>query len=595
MRKAAFVLLFLATVALAQPSRDQQKPLAFTHVVVIDATGSPELPDRTVVISKGHIAAIGETGKIRVPLDADVVDATGKFLIPGLWDMHVHWYDRDYLPLFVANGVTGIRIMWGSDDHHRWRQQIERAELVGPHMVIASAIIDGPKPFWPGSIFVASETEARQAVLKSKSDGADFIKVYSYLPRDAYFAIADQSKQAGIPFVGHVPMTVSALEASEAGQKSIEHLTGVLQVCSRHEEILMGRAQEEFAKRLADPNPAAFKGAKSILAQEADLLDNYDPEKAQNVFLSFKKNGTWQVPTLTVLRAYAYLDDPSFTQDPRIKYMPRSVRASWDPKDNPVMKDTSPQEIAFRKRAFEKDLLVVGEMHRLGVPMLAGTDVLNPYCFPGFSLHDELQWLVRAGMPPMSALQSATINPARFLGRQKEMGTIERGKIADLVLLDANPLADIGNTKKINAVVLGGKLYSRGSLDKMLAQVETLASRKSIAELLRKTIDSQGIESAIKQYHALRSSQPTTYDFGEGELNDLGYELLHDQKVKQAVEILKLNAEMYPNSFNAHDSLGEVFLADGQKGPAIQNYQKSLELNPKNTNASEMLKKLSDK
>lgn len=593
MRKAAFLLLFLAAVAFAQRPPEQQKPLAFTHVAVIDATGKPELPDRTVVISKGHITAIGETGKIRVPLDADVVDARGKFLIPGLWDMHVHWYDKDYLPLFVANGVTGIRLMWGSDEHHRWREQIEKGELVGPQMVIASAIIDGPKPFWPGSVSVASETEARQAVLKSKADGADFIKVYSYLPRDAYFAIANQSKQSGIPFVGHVPMTVSALEASEAGQKSIEHLTGVLQACSRHEDLLLNKAQEEFANRIADPNPATFKGAKSLLAQEGDLLDNYDPEKAQKLFSTLRKNGTWQVPTLTVLRAYAYLNDPSFTQDPRMKYMPRSVRASWNPKDNPVMKDTSPQEIAFRKRAFGKELVVVGAMDRAGVPILAGTDVLNPYCFPGFSLHDELELLVKAGLPPIAALQAATLNPARFFGREREMGTIEQGKTADLVLLDADPLSDIENTTKINAVVLGGKFFGRSSLDQMLAQVEALASKKSIAELLRQTIDKQGVESAIEQYHQLRTSQPTGYDFGESELNGLGYQLLHEQKTKQAVEILKLNVEIYPNSFNSYDSLGEAFLADGQKDLAVQNYKKSLELNPKNTNAFEMLKKLS--
>jgi hypothetical protein len=156
--------------------------------------------------------------------------------------------------------VIGIRIMWGFDDHHRWREQIEKGELVGPHMAIASAIIDGPKPFWPGSISVTNQAEARQAVLKSKSDGADFVKVYSFLPRDAYLAIADQSKQAGIPFVGHVPMTVSVLEASEAGQKSIEHLTGLLQACSRREDVLMSEKNSRNGSRtLIAPRSKAQK------------------------------------------------------------------------------------------------------------------------------------------------------------------------------------------------------------------------------------------------------------------------------------------------------------------------------------------------
>lgn len=587
------LFLFFVAVAFAQEPPNQQRPLAFLHVTVIDATGTPEQPDRTVVISKGRITTIGESGKIRVPQNADVVDARGKFLIPGLWDMHVHWYEKDYLPLFIANGVTGIRVMFGYDDHHRWREQIEKGELLGPHMVIASPIIDGPKPYWPGSVSVATEAEARQAVLRAKSDGADFIKVYSFLPRSAYFAIANEAKKERIPFVGHVPMTVSAKEASDAGQKSIEHLTGVLQACSKQEEALIKVAQEDFAARLADPNQSSFSGFHQRPELRKSLLESYDPNKAAQLFEVFKKNGTWQVPTLTVLRAYAYLDDPEFVRDPRLKYMPRSVRSLWGPDTNPVSANEGKEGFALGKRGFEKDLQLVGAMHRAGVPILAGTDVLNPFCFPGFSLHDELELLVKAGLSPMAALQTATLNPARFLGRAKEMGTVEQGKIADLVLLDADPVADIRNTTKITAVIVSGRLFTRSSLDQMLAQAEARASRKSIAETLLQTINNEGIESAIKQYHELRSSQLTTYDFRESELNDLGYQLLHAQKIKAAVEILKLNVETYPNSYNTYDSLGEALMDDGQKDLAIQNYRKSLELNPRNTNASEMLKKLS--
>lgn len=183
---------FLSSFVIAQ-APGNQKALVFTHVTVIDGTGAAAKPDRTVVIKGDRIAELGENHNVHVAEGDKVVDATGKFLIPGLWDMHVHWYDKDYLPLFIANGVTGIRVMWGSDEHHRWREQIEKGELVGPRMVIASPIIDGPKPFWPGSVSVSGEGDARQSVLRAKSDGADFIKVYSFLPRDAYFAIADQA------------------------------------------------------------------------------------------------------------------------------------------------------------------------------------------------------------------------------------------------------------------------------------------------------------------------------------------------------------------------------------------------------------------
>ena len=595
MKTAIKVLLILILSSfsidtMAQPVPEEHKALVFTHVTVIDATGAPAQPDRTVVISGNRIAELGESGKVPIPKDADVVDATGKFLIPGLWDMHVHWYEKDYLPLFIVNGVTGVRQMFGTDDHRRWRDQIENGELVGPHQVIASLIIDGPKPYWPGSASVSNEAEARQAVLSAKSDGADFIKVYSFLPRDAYFAIADQAKKASIPFVGHVPMTVTAKEASDAGQKSIEHLTGLLQACSRREEVLMKAAQQDFGARLADSNQATFSGYKPRAELRDVLLDNYDAEKASRLFEAFKKNGTWQVPTLTVLRSYAYLDDASFVQDPRVKYMPRSALASWNPKTAPVTKSETTEDFTFRRRAFEKDLEIVGAMHRAGVGILAGTDVLNPFCFPGFSLHDELGLLVKAGLSPMAALQSATIYPAIFMSN-KHLGTVEKGKIADLVLLDANPLADIANTKKINSVVFGGRIFTRVSLDQMLAHARALASRQSIVEALLKTINERGIESATQQYRELRASQPDTYDFSEGELNTLGYQLL-EMKIKAAIEVLKLNVEAYPQSYNTYDSLGEAFMADGNKDMAIQNYRKSLELNAKNTNATNMLKKL---
>jgi len=220
--------LLLWPLIAAETASTKSTTLAITHVTVIDATGAPAHPDMTVLIKGNRITEVGKSGKIRVPEDAQVVSATGKFLIPGLWDMHVHWYDKDYLPLFIANGVTGIRIMWGMPRHHQWRTEIEAGQLLGPHMLIASPIVDGPKPVWPGSTTVANASEARQAVIQAKRDGADFIKVYSLLPRDAYFAIADESKKQGLPFEGHVPISVSAEEASNAGQKSIEHLTGIL-------------------------------------------------------------------------------------------------------------------------------------------------------------------------------------------------------------------------------------------------------------------------------------------------------------------------------------------------------------------------------
>jgi Amidohydrolase family len=519
------------------------------------------------------------------------VNATGKFLIPGLWDMHVHWYDKDYLPLFMANGVTGVRMMWGVPSHHQWRKEIEAGQLVGPHMLIASPIVDGPNPVWPGSIVVANENEARQVVIQVKRDGADFVKVYALLSRDAYFAIADESKKLGIPFAGHVPDAVSLEEASRAGQMSNEHLTGVLIACSSREAELLKLAQQTLAAvQAGQPSSVRYQGPEHRERVEL-ALDTYSPQKAEAVFAELKKNQTWQCPTLTVLRSTAFADDASFGSDPRLKYIPRDIVSSWDPKADPFLKTRTAEDWALSKKVFAKELTVVGAMQGAGVGILAGTDTLNPYCLPGFSLHDELGLLVQAGLTPMQALQAATLNPARFMGREKDLGTVATGKIADLVLLDANPLEDIGNTRKISAVVFAGQLYSRASLDEMLAKTEVLARRPSIAEVLLKTIEEQNVEAAIKQYYDLRKTQPTAYDFGESALDGLGDSLAEMKKFKEAIRIFQLNTEANPSSFS-YDSLGAACMSAGDKDCAIKSFRKSLELSPDDTSATETLKKL---
>jgi imidazolonepropionase-like amidohydrolase len=466
-----FLLLFLVAPSVLGA---EQNSLVFIHATVIDATGAPAQPDVTVLITGDRITGMGPSADLRFPTNAVVVDATGKFLIPGLWDMHVHGYEQDYLPLFIANGVTGIRIMWGMPLHHEWRKEIESGSLLGPRMLIASAIVDGPKPVWPGSLTAGNAAEGRQAVLEARQSGADFVKVYSLLPREAYFAIADEAKKQGIPFEGHVPIAVSAGEASAAGQKSIEHLTGILPACSSREDYLLKSSQEALATVLTTTDePASIIPRTLHLGQVA--LETYSPLRAEALFAEFKTNHTWQCPTLTVLHNITFIDDPSLARDSRLKYMSRDIRLSWDPARDFRFQNRTSEDIALGKKVYQKELELVGAMQRAGVDILAGTDTGNPYCLPGFGLHDELGLLVQAGLTPMQALQAATLNPARFMGREKDLGTIEPGKLADLLLLDANPLADIANTRKIDAVVYGGRLYSRTALDGMLARVETFA------------------------------------------------------------------------------------------------------------------------
>ncbi|HEY6402568.1 MAG TPA: amidohydrolase family protein [Blastocatellia bacterium] len=442
--KTRIALFLILPAFLLAPSKSDSQPasLVLAHVTVIDVTGGPPKPDMTVVIKGDRISEIEEAGKFVATPGATVVDASGKFLIPGLWDMHVHWYNRDTFTLFTANGVTGVRQMSGTSDLLRWRQDfaknIAKGSLPGTRMIVASPIIDGPRPIWPNSIAVSNEDEGRKAVRDVKKSGADFVKVYSLLPRDAYFAIADEAKRQGLSFAGHVPSSVSPAEASDAGQKSIEHLTGM--------------------------RPRA----------RAMALETYDDSKAAELFASFVKNETWQCPTLTVLRTHAYLGDENFRRDQRLKFIPPPVKERWGQR----IANRNEGNVANAKKVFQKELEIVGAMRKAGVQLLAGTDTGNPFCFPGFSLHEELALLVIAGLTPVEALRSATLNPAKFLGLDNTLGTIERGKIADLVLLDANPLEDVRNTQKINAVISNGRLFDRKALNKMLAEAEAATNRR---------------------------------------------------------------------------------------------------------------------
>jgi len=455
MKTRIALFLLLPALLLAHANGRQPAPLVLTHVTVIDVAGGLAKPDMTVVIKGDRIADMGKAGEVPVPPDAMVVNAAGKFLIPGLWDMHVHWYNKDSLTLFTANGVTGIREMFGNSDLLRWREEIAKGSLTGPRMIVASPIIDGPQPVWPNSIAVGNEDEGRKAVRKVKQWGADFVKVYSLLPRDAYFGIADESKRQSISFAGHVPFSVSPSEASAAGQKSIEHLTGILIECADKETEL----RNEIVR-------AKSPGAR--IRAEGVALETYNDKKAAALFERFVKNGTWQCPTLTVLRSSAYLGDQSFRNDQRLRYVPRPMKERWALR----IENRNEGDYVNAKKAFQKEVEIVGAMQRAGVPLLAGTDTGNPFCFPGFSLHEELALMVSGGLTPVEALRSATLNPARFLGLDKTLGTVEQGKIADLVLLDASPLADIRNTQTINAVILNGRLFDRKALTKMLAEAQ---------------------------------------------------------------------------------------------------------------------------
>jgi imidazolonepropionase-like amidohydrolase len=451
--------ILLVLFALFPLSAWAQPAIAVTHVTVIDGTGAKPKADQTVVVTGERIVQIGTSRRVKLPEKTQVVDGTGKFLIPGLWDMHVHMSEIPHFSeLCIAIGVTGVRDMFGDMTNIMAERKAIAGGQPGPRIVAAGRLIDGPNPIWPGSVTAKDAEEGRQAVRTVKQEGSDFIKVYSLLPRDAYFAIAEEARRQGMVFAGHVPDSVTAAEASDAGQKSIEHLTGVLLACS-------SRAAELMPAGPARNNPT------NLVRYIKTLVETYDEQKAQALFARFKRNHTWQCPTLTVLDNISHLHDGSLTNDYRLKYVNAELAQFWNP-TNVRFANTPPEVWTEMQRAGHIRQEIVGRMRRAGVEFLAGTDTPNPYCFPGFSLHDELDRLVAAGLTPTEALQAATLNPARYFDRLPDLGTIQPGKLADLVLLDANPLRDIHNTTKIRAVFANGRFYDRAALDQFLHNAE---------------------------------------------------------------------------------------------------------------------------
>ena len=395
--------------------------------------------------------------------------------------MHIHLTgagepggSREFIiPLLLANGITTVRDMGGSvEGLKQLREEINSGKRVGPQIFFTGPYLDGNPPSFQPSIVVQNATEATTAVDELKREGVDFIKVQSRLLPEPYYAIAREAKKQEIRFVGHVPDSITATAASEAGQSSIEHLTGVLLDCSTREEQLRQR-------QLTPPPKHETKAQANARDRQwtKDLLDSFSDERADRLVQTFLAHQTWQVPTFPVLVHIGFLTPKAdLKNDHKMKYVPKKLQEMWQQGRDEQLDHRGDEEFALRAEAIQRLLQVVGKMSAAGLPVMAGTDSAAPNVIPGFSLHEDLAYLVQAGMTPMQALQAATAKPAEFLHRSAEQGTIAIGKRADLVLLDANPLDDIHNAEKIRAVILYGKLLERGDLDALLTDVEQYAS-----------------------------------------------------------------------------------------------------------------------
>jgi len=430
MRPIPLLLVLLAVVSVA---RAQEPATAFVGATVIRMDGSPSLADGVVLIGGDRIAAVGPRDSIAIE-GAEVVDARGLWILPGLWDMHVHaLYDPALvdrlLGLLVANGVTGIRDMGGRlDVVLDVRRRIRAGELLAPRVVAPGPVLDGPEPVipeisWP----VATAGEGRAAVDSLAAADADFVKVYTLLPREAFFAVVERARERALPVAGHVPAAVTPIEAARAGMRSIEHLRSEIEpYCSRTE-----------------------------------------PAACDEPFAVFREMDTWQTPTLAVRRNRAFLDDSTAVWKPYLRHAPSSLLTEWQA-ERAGRLERGEEYFADARERHADEVFVTGELHEAGIPILAGSDAGALFSLHGFALHDELELLVAAGLEPEDALRAATSEAARFLGLQGSLGTITAGKKADLVLLEGDPIADIRNTRRIHAVMLDGRLLSRAELDRLL-------------------------------------------------------------------------------------------------------------------------------
>lgn len=457
-------------------------PLALTHVTVIDGSGAPPAPDMTVVIEDGRISGLAPSARTRLRPGTPTVDLTGKYLTPGLIEAHTHSDGPESVvpALYALTGVTTVREMRGQPVHHEWREKIRNGALLGPRWVVGSPIVDGTPSLWAAdvgpTIEVRDAAEARRAVRRVKREGADFVKVYSRLSREAYFAIADEARRQGIPHLGHCPDTVRIGEASATGHRTIEHLHALLLATSRHEKEIRRRLA---AVRIDPRDPSSLSRYHSWFQQvhpiEWRAVRGYDRDRADALFRNLAANGTAVVPTLGVHRTLELPDDvPSRAEE--WKYLPAWQVESWPDQLAALTGGRTPEQDRQIRQIFAHRLRLVRELHGAGVRLAAGTDTGTGYLVPGFALHDELALLVAAGLTPAEALRTATRDAAHTLGLPG-VGTVARGQAADLLVLDADPLRDIRNTRRIHGVVVDGRWIPPEERRRLLAAVEEAAAQ----------------------------------------------------------------------------------------------------------------------
>jgi imidazolonepropionase-like amidohydrolase len=474
LRRRVFGVLTLAASMLAASSvlaremPGEPVDVLLRDVTIIDVLDGKRLAHRDLALNDGRIVAITRTSTRPHPNARKTVDGRGKFVIPGLWDMHVHFgggeklieENRALLPLYVAHGITAVRDAAGdlSPSVFEWRDAIAAGREAGPTIFTSGPKIEGKDSIWPGDIEIDNEAELDRALDRLIAERVDFIKITDNTLEPALFLKALEKVRArGMISSAHIPMAVPVAEASTAGLNSIEH------IAYAYKAGVPGEA--ELSRRYA-AGELDSKGVWDAVAT------TFNVKSARAAYRRLARNGTAVTPTLNGSRITAYLDQDDHAGDDYLKYIGPGLQATYAWRVERAAKDDA-TAISRRQERFERQAEILPLLQESGVTILAGTDAgfLNSFNYPGVALHEELALFVRYGLTPLQALQAATINGARFLDKDDRHGTVAEGKAADLVLLDADPLKDIAAIRRIDTVILRGEVHDRKALDAMLEDV----------------------------------------------------------------------------------------------------------------------------
>jgi tetratricopeptide (TPR) repeat protein len=587
MLRLAFVVTLAIAVAPVAPAQTAAPSYVVRNVTVIQPTAARPSRLADVVIAGRTIQAVTPPGKAIVGPDAVVIEGRGKYLIPGLTDAHVHIKEEDPLFLFLAGGVTTVQNMAGRPFHLALREQTDRGTLLGPRIVTT-----GPTTAQAG---VTTPEEVADLVKEHKRLGYDAIKMYGSergaMTREAYHRLNEVARRSGMRVVGHAPRNLPFQVVLDEHQGSIDHMEEIVYTHRPFGRLLQPYIDLQFGRASAQVRDSLTR------VPVPDFATELRPDITE-LARAVKRAGLAVTPNIVFFRNIQWMTTDSIhalLRAPELAYAAPGQRLNWSPLLNNYAnswRDAIGTVSPYLAAVVTLEQALTLAFHQAGVPLMTGTDSEYLGAQPGFGVHTELEIFVALGMSPLEALRAATSTPAQVMRIADSVGRIQARYIADLVLLDADPLADIRNTRRIQGVFRAGRWLPRSALDGMLDSLaRSYAPVQDALSAFMQALDTGGAAAALSVYHASAEPERIAKPV-ERVINSYGYRVLREQRVKEAIEIFRSNTEAFPNEYNTWDSLAEAYLEDGQNDLAVRYYRKVLELRPGDENATRMLKQL---